>query len=210
MAPLKAYSETNLTSSLAVYLATQLLADGYLIYWHTIDAVQTPDAWYYNWSTDASTRLADPTLAAQVAAAVGLLTIAGKPTAKPIFPVRHTLDGSVPSENEVAVPYLSVEVDAERPGDFSGLGDRVRERFRTLVIYGHARDDKEQSYLRDALVRWFDDAAFIPVQDYDAGTATVFDEVECQLPLADSATVNVEPEATRYEVILNTRLRYEA
>lgn len=207
---LEQHSENNIASSVATFLGQQLLTSGYLLYWYNSDAVQTPDGWYHRWSTDFATLKTDPTLAARLASAAGLFTLKGKATAKPVFPARHTVDGSVPSEVDVPIPYLAIEVDVERPGDFSGIGDRMRERFRTLIIYGYARDDREQSALRDSLVRWFDDTAFVPLYDYDAGTVTAFGDVECQMPMADSLTVGVEPEATRYEVILNVRLRYEA
>lgn len=204
------FSETNLATSMAVYLAGQLLTAGYLVYWHLADAVQTPDGWYYGWRANFNTYKVDSQVAARLAAAKGLMAIRPKATADPLFPVRHTLDGSVPNQDEVQVPCLFVSVDVERPGDFSGLGDRMRERFRDLTVYGYVRDAAEQSVMTTALVRWFDDSLALAVQDYDAGTLSEFGDVECQMPLADNAIVGLTPEATRYEVILNARLRYEA
>ena len=34
------FSESNIINTLSLYLATQLLAAGYLIYWYEADAVQ--------------------------------------------------------------------------------------------------------------------------------------------------------------------------
>lgn len=204
------FSETNLASSMSVYLAGKLLAAGYLVYWHNIDAVQTPDGWYYQWSTKFAVYKLDSTVAARLASSRGLATLRPKPTAKPEFPTRHTLDGSVPSASELAVPCFFVKVSEEELGTFSELGSKMRERFRNLEVFGFVRDAAEQAVFTTALGRWFDDAEFLSVQDYDAGTLTVFGDVESQMPLTDSAIVGLTPEATRYEVILNARLRYEA
>lgn len=210
MALLDQYSETNLATNIAVLLATNLLALGYLIYWHQTDALQTPDGYYYGWSTNFATLSGNSTLAARINAAKGLVTIRPQDTAKPVYPVRHTVDASVTNETEAQVPWLAVQVDAEQPVAFSGLGDRRRTRHRNLTIYGCTRDKTEMSFLRDSLVRWFDDSSFLPLQDYDAGSTTVFADVEFELPIADSAIIALSPEASRYEVILNARLRYEA
>lgn len=210
MALLDQFTENNLATNCAVYLAAQLIAQGYLIYWYATDALQSQDGFYYGWSTNFATLRTNPTLSSRIAAAKGLLTIRPKDSAKPVYPVRHTLDASVTEEIEVQVPWLAVEVDGEKPGEFTGLGDRQRVRYRNLTIYGCARDESEQTLIRDSLVRWFDDSSNLSLQDYDAGSTTVFADVEIELPIADSAVIALSPEASRYEVILNARLRYEA
>lgn len=205
------YSETNLSASLAVYLAQQLLDAGYVIYWREIDALQSdPATWHYQWTALQATYQADSALQAVLAGAQGMITLLGAETAKRVYPTRHTSDGSAPPAGEVATPFFVVEVDREAPGAFSGLGDRQRERFRTLTVYGCLRTRAEQTQLRDQLTRWFDDAEVVPLLDYDAGTLTEFDQLELQHALTDSAIQGLAPEATRYEVILTTRLRYEA
>lgn len=210
MALIDQFSETNLATNLAVFLASNLLALSYLVYWHQTDALQTPDGYYYGWSVNFNALKTNPTLAGRISAAKGLVTIRPQDTAKPVYPVRHTLDASVTDETEAQVPWLAVEVDAEKPATFSGLGDRQRTRYRNLTIYGCARGKSEMSSFRDSLVRWFDDTTFLPLQDYDAGSTIVFADVELELPIADSAIIALSPEASRYEVILNARLRYEA
>lgn len=204
------WSEDNLTATVAQYLADQLLAVGYIVYWLPTDALQTNAGWYYGWTANFVTYQADPAVQTILAAAKGMVTLKDATTAKVLYPTRHTVDGSVSAEDELQVPHLSVQVDGERPGRFTGLGDRQRERFRTLVIYGCVRDVSEQSLIRDSLVRWFDDATFLPVKDYDAGTLTVFGDVELEMPMAEFYINGLAPEASRFEVILNARLRYEA
>jgi hypothetical protein len=206
---IQTYSESNISASLATFLANQLLAEGYVVYWYGIDAMQTQDGWYYDWSANFATLSTDLVVAPRLANARGMITLMGKTTAKRVYPARPTSEGSPSSDEEAQVPYLTLVVEGERPGTFSGLGDRMRERFRDLIVYGALRDETEQSYIRDQLVRWFDDTTFLPLLDYDGGTLAEFDNVESQLPMATAMIVGVAPEASRYEVLLNAQLRYE-
>src|SRR3954467_11894978 len=107
------WSETNLTATVAQYLADLLVAAGYIIYWLPTDALQTGSGWYYGWTANFATYDADPTVQTLLTTAKGMVTLKGKTTAKPVYPTRHTVDGSVSAEDELQVPHLSVEVDGE-------------------------------------------------------------------------------------------------
>lgn len=204
------FSEKNLANSLSLELAERLLAEGYLVYWHPIDAVQTPDAWYYDYSTNQATYLADATFAARRDDARGLITLKGKTSSIPEYPVRPTSDGTVTSQEDVPVPYLAVEVGAMSPGRLIELGSRMRERYRHLAIYGAARDVEEQTWLRDKLGEWFDESTFFEIRDHDAGTLDVVGTVETTMVMTDSATLSLGADALTFELILNARLQYEA
>jgi hypothetical protein len=207
---LSAFSETNLANSVSETLAAQLLAAGYLVYWYAADAVQTLDGWYYGYRANAATYLADATFKARLDAARGILSLKGKTTAIPEYPVRPTNDGTVPAVGEVGIPELVVEVGPWDTGDILGLGDRMRTRTRHLAIYGLARDVGEQSWLRDALATWFDEETVLSIYDHDAGTHAYVGDTRTTLVGADSLINRLVANATTYEVILNARLAYEA
>lgn len=208
---LVAFSETNIVNSVALVLAQRLLGYGYLLYWHATDVVQTPDGFYYEYRTNQEAYAADPTFAARLTNAKGLFTLKGKTAANPEHPVRPTSDGIVSDAvSDIPIPSLAVEVGPQINGRAVEIGSPVRYRKRHLAIYGYARDEAEQSRLRDSLAAWFDESTWLEVQDHDAQTLATVGMVEMVKVSTDSAVVIAESDATTYELILNARLEYEA
>lgn len=209
MEPL-AFSETNIANSMAVVVAAELLADSRLIYWYGVDALQTPDGTYRQYQANAATYLQDPTVAARMSSSLGLVTLKGKSDSKVVVPVRPTGDGSTPAQNEVAPPYIAVDVGAPFAGAFSGLGDRERSWTRQVSLYGVARNEAEQTYLRDHLGWWLDESSFVDILDHDSGTQDLVGSVELLGVVVDSAIIYTSPSASRFEFIWNAHVKYVA
>lgn len=207
---LSQFSETNIENSVATLLAQRLLNAGYLLYWEPIDAVQTIDGWYFQYTTQQATYAVDPVFSQRLAAAKGILTLRDPATANPSFAVRPMNDGTVPEEGAVQTPSLAIHIGPMLNGEGIGMGDRTRVRYRHLSIYGLARDRFEQATLRDSLAMWFDENEVIDVRDHDAETLELFGSVITDLVMADSAIVQLSTEAMTFEVVLNARLQYEA
>lgn len=204
------YSLSNQSNSIAEYLATELLAKDYLLYWRTIDALQTPDGVYGSFFANQSTILADPDVAEAVSASRGILTVLNMDTADPSLLKRPTSDGGVITPVDVPLPSIVIAVAHLANGELLGLGSRLRERFTDLQLVSYARSFEEQLYLTDTLRGRFDEALFIPMFDHDAGTRAVIPAVEIQDVAFYSAVVPLEADVQAYEIALTARLRYEA
>lgn len=204
------YSETNVANTLATSLATRLLAENYLVYWHEIDAMQTPDGWYFNYSQNDATYLADLVFAPRVQSARGILTLARSISADRRFPVRPNIDGSIDGQGEVPLPWLVLEVGAVENGDLLEIGTRLFQRWRNAVFYGATRTPAEQVWVRDKLAEWFDEALHLDVLDHDAGTLSVVGSVEIVAVTSDSEDVVLGPESTRFEFLHEARLEFVA
>lgn len=205
------FSETNLANAVALVLADRLLEAGYLVYWHEIDAVQTPDGFYYEYSTAQATYLADPAFKARVDGAAGLLTLKGKVSSNPEYPVRPTSDATLSiAQSDVAIPSLAIEVGPQVNGRSLEVGSRRRSRSRSLTIYGWARSVAEQTVLRDGLAAWFDENELVTVRDQDTDSLDLVGTLDVTRVLTDSAILADQSDATTYEVILHARLEYEA
>jgi hypothetical protein len=210
MSQLAKMSEANVANSLSLYLAGQLLAAGYLLYWHTIDSVQTNVGWYNEYSTKQATYLADSTFAAQVAAAKGLITLRGRTPANPTFITRLTNDGTVPIEDsEVPVPLWSVAISTPVIEQNLELGSGLRWRLRGLSIRGFARDEREQSIFVDLLSEWLDQDKIVTVNDHDAGTLAQVGTIQVLNPASNTST-SLDAEATTFAFQFNARLEYVA
>ena len=204
------YSLSNQTNSIAEYLATRLLARGYLLYWRTMDALQTPDGVYGGFYADQATILEDEDVAAALAASRGILTILNMDAADPAPLTRPTSDGAVGTPAAVPIPSLTIAVSHLPNGEPLGLGSRLRERFTLLYLIGYVRSFDEQLHLVDALREWFDETLFIPMFNHDAGTRAALPAVEIQDPVVDAAVVPLAADVQAYEIALTARLRYEA
>jgi hypothetical protein len=204
------YSLSNQSNSLAEYLATELLAKDYLLYWRTIDALQTPDGVYGSFFANQSTILADPDVADALAASRGILTVLNMDAADPTLLKRPTSDGGVIAPVDVPLPSIVIAVAHLPNGELLGLGSRLRERFTDLQLVGYARSFEEQLYLTETLRARFDESLFVPMYDHDAGTRAVIPAVEIQDVAFYSAVVPLEADVQAYEIALTARLRYEA
>jgi hypothetical protein len=208
---LAAYSLTNLTNSVAEVLASTLLSHDYLLYWPTLDALQTPDGVYPQYQANqAAILLSDSAVASRYNDSRGILTIRNDDFSFPQFPTRPTSDGAVLSPEDMPVPSIVLQVQHEGNGGLLGLGSRERERFASLDMYGLARDQGEQLYLVDALRVAFDESQFLTVADHDAGTKASVGLMELQRTSVGTLIYPLGPESRAFEFTLNARLRYEA
>ena len=204
------YSLSNQSNSIAEYLATELLAKDYLLYWRTIDALQTPDGVYGSFFANQSTILADPDVADALADSRGILTVLNMDAADPALLKRPTSDGGVIAPVDVPLPSIVVAVSHLPNGELLGLGSRLRERFTDLQLVSYTRSFEEQLYLTETLRARFDESLFIPMYDHDAGTRAVIPAVEIEEVAFYSAVVPLEADVQAYEIALTARLRYEA
>jgi hypothetical protein len=209
-----AFSASNIANSVALELAARLANLGYLLYWHQIDAVQVDapggDLWYPEYSTRQATYLADPTYAASVASAKGLLTIRSDISAIPRFVTRHTLDGTVAGQDEVPVPCVSLLVGPMRAGENRELGTHAKWRARHIQLIVLARDAAEQQRLEERFAVWFDRDTLFEVANHDDGTGAAVGDVRTCRPSVIRATVPDDAEAVTYQVIVNALLEYQA
>lgn len=206
-------NEHNVANTIALVIAQRLLDDGYLLYWHTADAVQTPTGWLPNYSAQQAEYLADPTYAAQVAAAKGLFTILSKKSAISRWITRPTNSGEVQPQDAVPIPALAIHVGALVTGPNYQLGDRATKwRSRSLMIEAFARTDDEQAYLTDALTAWLAEDAPQDIHDHENAVPgeplQVVNTVEVESVSVDSFTDRDEAEATTYEVLYSARLSF--
>lgn len=202
------WSATNVFNSIATLLGAKMLAEGYLLYWHFQDGLETPDGWYGEFSTRDTTLLQDATVAARVAAAKGLLTIRGPVTASPVFVVRPTISGAVDSQNEVNVPCLAIDVGAAFPVDPYELGTKVKWRRRRLTIQGFARTWFEMKLFEDRLSEWFDMDEELEVLNHDAGTLASLGSVGVKDPSVEGDLEVPGSEPATFGVELNAHLEY--
>lgn len=206
------YSTTNVLNTVAEYVATKLLAAGYLVYWHARDTVQidtTPTGWYPSFSQNRAAYAADSTFSTAVSNAIGLVTLVNSLPADPRFVIRLMSDASVGEADEVPVPAIALEIGAGVPVSSYEVGSRKKWRSRHLVLDGYFRDENESMLMEDLFTQWFDDDDTIAILDHDAGTQAaiggdvyVMDSVVRALPHINQG------DALTYEVILNAQLIY--
>lgn len=204
------YSLSNLSNSVSEYLAAELLAQDYLLYWRTIDALQTPTAVYGNYFANQATILADAAVQTYLSNARGILTVLNGDAADPALLKRPTGDGAVVAPVDVPVPSVVLAVSHLPNGELLELGSRLRERFADLQLVGYARTFEEQLFLTEVLRARFDESLFLPVYDHDAGTKAVIPSVEVQDVVFFSTVVPLTADVQAYEIALTARLRYEA
>lgn len=209
------YSELNIKTSLAVFLATQLIGQGYLVYWHRTDVLQTGTSstdWWYQYSANRPTYQGNGTYAAKVAAAKGLVTMVDGIPAEPRFVTRLITDSSVGPADEVPVPAVSVELSGELPQDPYELGSTVMWRKRHLLLDIYVRDAFEQGKFKDWLAVWLQTDAAIAVAEYDTGSATpsIIGSVDVQQLRIDSARFVQGAQALTYQVMVNAFVSYVA
>jgi hypothetical protein len=204
------YSITNLSNSLATHLAGLLITDGYLIYWRSLDALQTADGLYTSWSELQTSILADPDVAAEYAASRGIISLIDPDVAVPGVAVRPTVEGEVVGPESLPVPSMAIQVEHAPSGSLQGLGSKVRERWAVLSIVGYGRDLRESLYLTERLRGWFDDLTYVPMRNHDDGSLAVLLDLEVHDCAVTSAVVPLKQEAQVYEIALSANLRYEA
>jgi hypothetical protein len=205
------FSTSNITNSLGRALGDRLLTLGYLVYWHEIDAVQTPALWYHAYSVQQASYLADPTFAAAVASAKGLITVRADISALPRFVTRHTVDGTVPGQDMVPVPAISLEVEAALPLRNVEIGTAtLKWRQRPIMLIALARDVQEQRRLTDELAQLFDEDAEFAIADHDAGSQAPVGSARLSQVAATRATALDDAEALTFQVLVNAFLEYVA
>lgn len=204
------YSETNIVNSISVALAQKLLDAGYMIYWRLRDAVQTPDGWYYQWSTNFATYMADGTFSARVTASLGLMTLTDSLPTEPVFVQRQLAAAGPIAQNVVPVPALSVEVGPPVAIRNWELGSKLKLFGRHLIVDGYLRNRSEQIRFKDWLADWFDSSTVFSIVDHDAGTLAPVDTLDTNDTVVDFAVVVDGQEQTTYQVLCNTRLEYIA
>lgn len=204
------YSLSNFGNTISTYLAEALLEDGYLIYWKTLDGVQTADGLYPGWFENQAAILADPDFAAEYAASRGILTILDMDSAQPAVSSRPTSDGSVSDPEDVPIPSLTVALKPFPNRGLVELGTKRQRRTMLLELVGFARNLEEQNHLADLLRVLFDDWTHVMLRDHDAGTqanVSLLDVVDTQLFMQIAPTAS---DQQVYAIALSSELRYEA
>jgi hypothetical protein len=204
------FSERNILNSVAMHLGAQLLEFGYLVYWHKIDAVQTPEGTYTGYTANQSAYLLDATFANRIQTAKGIVTITEGEVAIPRFPTRPTTDGRVATAERVQVPCFGVEIGPEVPQLSYEMGTRQRFRVRALTIEGRARTRDELTAFSDKFTEWFDEDAYLPVEDHDNVTSEGPDVVRVTRRLVTREVVEDLGEQDRFQLELNARLEFVA
>lgn len=204
------YSLSNQSNSVAEYLAAELLAKGYLLYWQSLDALQTPAGLYGNFYEDQAEILQDEDVAAALSTSRGILSILNMDAADPKPLKRPTNDGTVSAAVDLPIPSITIAVEHLPNGSLLGLGSLVRDRYTDLQLIGYARSFEEQLYLTEVLRVRFDESLYIPMYDHDAGTRASLRAVEIQDTLVQTRVVPLESDVQAYEIALTARLRYEA
>jgi len=207
------FSETNVVNSVALYLASKLIANGYLLYYHKRDVLQiadSPAGWYYQFSVNKAAILADPTVAAAVASAKGLVTVTDGLPAVPRFIQRLISDASIGPADVVSVPAVSVELSPVMLTESYELGARTKWRYRHLLVDSYVRTPDEQALFKDWLALWFEQDTFIAVHDHDAGTLAEIGTVRLEQVRVDHDRLVTGPEATTYQVLANALTEYVA
>lgn len=202
-------SSANIVNSVAEYLAGKFLAKGYLVYWQVLDAVQTADGWYYEYSVNSATYLADATFGAAATAAKGMVAIVPAIPAEPRFVSRPTLDGTVLPESHVGIPAIAIEVGAPDPQFRYQLGSTMHWRRRMLTLDCYTRTQAEQAEWQDWLALWFDPDVLIPLRDHE-NTGLSLEDGWSTMTRIDSNTVLNRAEAEAFQVVLTTFLEYIA
>ena len=207
------YSETNVVNSLSVHLAGQLLAAGYVVYWHQRDALQvntTSSGWYYNYSTQFAAYWTNGAFQTLLQNAKGLVTLTDSIPAQPRFLQRPINDGSVPEADAVMAPTIAIKVGpAVDLGDYE-LGTRTKWRTRHLVLDAFVRTSHESGLFKDWFSQWFDRDTVLDIVNHDAGTLAAVGPVRFNVVRVDSDEVFDQAEARSFEVLLNARLDYVA
>jgi hypothetical protein len=205
------FSTSNVVNSISLELAGYFLTAGYVVYWQKVDALQTgATTWYYEYSANCATLLANAGFVAVLTAAKGILTITDRVPAYPRYIIRPINSGVVPAEDEVMVPAVSVEVGPGVSLRNAEMGSRLKVRARHLIVDAYVRTVAEQAWFQDKLALWFDDEEMLTVHDHDAGNLADVGAVLVQKSVVVAEEVLGSAEARTYEVLLNARLVYEA
>lgn len=207
---LSKYSLSNLSNSAGEVLGATVLAAGYLIFWAPIDALQTADGVYTDFTLNQATILADTAVAARLAASRGILTIRDGDFSNPQFPTRPILDGTLVVPETTPVPSITLDVEHGINGGLTGLGTKERERAASLYLYGLGSSASEQRWLLERVREAFDECVLIPILDHDAGTRAPIGLAEITSSIPGTATFPLQADSLVYEFTVNARLRYEA
>jgi len=207
---LAAFSLSNITNSLAEWLAEVLLLEGYLLYWPSLDALQTPAGIYPEYQRHhANTLLEVPEVAALLPTSRGVVTILDDDFSSPRYSTRPTDDGAVSASEDMPVPSIVVQVAHEPHGKYLGLGSRSRSRNASLTLFGLARDKPEQHFLVEVLRVALDDFAFINVLDHDNGTRDLVGSLEVHRAEVDTFQYPLGPSSRVFEFTASVGLRYD-
>jgi hypothetical protein len=205
------FSTTNISNSIALYLAANFLAKGYLVYYHARDAVQintTSTGWYRNWSQNKATYLAPGTFATAWAAAKGVVTFVEAFPAEPRYTQRLISDTSIGAAGEITLPAISIDVRPEGGQDNYELGTKLKWRHRHLILESYTRDLTEQVRFQDWFNLWFEQDTYLDIADHDAGTAAAIGQIDIVQPSVDAERFPQSTDATLYQVLLNALMMY--
>lgn len=207
------WSETNILNSVALYITSQFIAQGYVIYYHRQDAMQintSATGWYYQWSTNKAAILADSAFAAALSAGKGLLTVVEALPAEPRFVERLISDASVGAADEVPVPALAFSLTSEQFQDGYELGTKMKWRSRHLMVDSYTRDDREQGRIKDWLTWWLELNSIVDIADHDAGSQAAVGSVVVDQVRVDTDRFFEKGQAATYQVLANALLTYVA
>jgi hypothetical protein len=209
-APLQ-FGGVNLLNSLARYLGDRYRQAGYLNYWHApVDAVETADGWYPQWSTQQAMYQGDPAFHAQWVSARGLMTLVTGRPAVPRRPARLIDDHRAGPAGLVTVPVTSIELVGILPTEDYELGTKRKWRARHLAVSAYARDEWEQRQIEDWWSLWFEDEQSVDIADHAAGTLALIGSADIRNPAVVPYTDPLGEEAATWLVTLNARVVYVA
>lgn len=204
------FSERNILNSIALFFAEKLLEAGYLVYWHTIDAVQTPDGMYTNYTATSATYLLDPVFSGRISTAKGLVAVTEGETAFPRFPTGPTTTGAVSTADRVQVPCFGIDIGPDVALQPYEHGTDLRWRVRSLFIEGRARNRTELTWFADKLAMWFDEDVLVGVEDHDGLSGLPPSHARVTRRLVTREVIEDLGEQDRFQVELSARLEFIA
>lgn len=196
------FSTSNILNSLSLYLAGRALSAGLLLYWQASDALQiSTNGWYFQFSTNRSTILADPTVDAALDSCKGVLTVMEAFPAEPRF-VQRLISESVPGDqHQVALPAVAIDVDAVAQFEPYELGTKVKYRWRPVMIEFAVRNAHEQRWVADRMESWFEPDTVIPIANHDDGSLVVVGDVNVIRPRVEIGTYLDMSEVLTFQIV---------
>ena len=207
---MQGYTTTNISNSIATLLITALNTRGFAVYSLQSDSLIVPGHVQGEYAAQALAQQLDAAVIAfqQTPGYRGILTLTDKDPAESLYPMRPTTDGTVAGPGGITVPLLALDVGPVEQGGLWELGSKLRERERTLMLYGFARNNDEAVWLTDVLTELFDVSTLVDVVDHDMETLAPIGTIEITRSTPGRQVVHRAGDVTAYEVMLAATVWY--
>lgn len=207
---MEGYTTTNISNSVATMLITALNARGYACYSLQADSLIVSGHVQGDYAAQALAQQLDAEILAfqQAPGYRGIMSLTDKDPAETSYPMRPTTDGTVAGPGGITVPLLALDVGPVEQGGLWELGSKLRERERTLMLYGFARNNDEAVWLTDVLTELFDVSTLVAVVDHDTGTLSPIGSIEITSSTPGRQVVQRAGDVTAYEVMLAATVWY--